>query len=121
VIVLASNVERVVNVLREREEELVAGPSTQLAPAAAKREQAERLGAEATRAEWTLFEEAHWIKATAEDQALARQPAPIGAAALRTGMVGPRGAGRPGPPLARREALKRRLRAAAGAALVAVG
>ena len=54
---------------------LVPGPTTQLAPAAAKREQAERLVAEATRAEWTLFEEARWIKATAEHQAFARQPA----------------------------------------------
>ena len=78
VIVLAEHVDRVVTVLRRREDELLGALTAELAPAAAKRGQAERLVAGATRAEWTLYAAAKWLKATADDLSFARQPSPSG-------------------------------------------
>jgi hypothetical protein len=78
VLVLAEHVEHVVAVLRGREDELVAGLNAELAPAAAKREEAERLLAEALTAEWALVQEARWLMATTDAHAFARQPAPTG-------------------------------------------
>ena len=77
-IVLAEHVDRVVTVLRRREDELLGALTAELAPAAAKRGQAERLVAGATRAEWTLYAAAKWLKATADDLSFARQPSPSG-------------------------------------------
>ena len=44
--------------------------------------------AEATRAEWALYQEARWLKTTADGEAFSRQPAPTGEAAPPPGWSG---------------------------------
>jgi hypothetical protein len=57
---------------------IVGSLTAELAPAAVKREQAERLLAEAIRAEYGLVVAARWVKATADFHAFVNPPAPSG-------------------------------------------
>ena len=77
VIVLAEVAEQVIELVREREDDWLAGLRVQLEPAREKRREAERLFAEAKAEEWQLHQLGQWLQITSEDGPLGRQPAPL--------------------------------------------
>lgn len=74
ILALADEVDRVVSELRAREDTIIDALTRELAPAAAKRVEAERLLREAERQEWTLFASARWLHTATDSRALGKQP-----------------------------------------------
>lgn len=74
--VFAEHADRVIEFLREHENEFLADLRSRLEPAQEKRREAEALLAEAKAEEFRLYTLGRWVQATADDGGLGRQPAP---------------------------------------------
>lgn len=74
--VFAEHAERVIDCVREHEDEWLADLRSQLTVAEGQRREAERLVAEAKADEFHVQRLGMWVQVTADDEALGRQPAP---------------------------------------------
>jgi hypothetical protein len=75
--VRAEHADRIIEAVRQHEDEWLADLRSRLAPAQEKRREAERLLAEAEAEEWQLHQLGHWVQRTSEDGPFGRQPAPV--------------------------------------------
>jgi hypothetical protein len=74
--VLAEFADRVVQTIRDHEEQFLGDLRGHAAAAQDKRRQAQKLAAEAHAEEYRAWKLAQWVLATSDDQAFGRQPAP---------------------------------------------
>jgi hypothetical protein len=74
--VFAEHAERIIETVREHEDEWLADLRSRLGPAQEKRHEAARLLAEAKAEEFRLYQLGGWLQTTADDQGFGRQPAP---------------------------------------------
>lgn len=74
--VFAEHADRVIETIREHEDEWLADLRSRLVPAQEKRRRADALVVEAKAQEFELYRLGQWVQANADDQGFGRQPAP---------------------------------------------
>ncbi|MDQ3355907.1 MAG: hypothetical protein M3502_04170 [Actinomycetota bacterium] len=74
--VFAEHADRVIEAIREHEDEWLVSLRSRLAPAREKRHRAERLLVEAREEEFRLYTLGRWLQANADDHGFGRQPVP---------------------------------------------
>jgi hypothetical protein len=89
VVVLAEHVSHVVETVRQREDGVTGDLTAELAPAAAEREEAERIVETARKKEWALIVAARWWRQTADNVGFTNPPAPTGQEVPPPGWSGP--------------------------------